>query len=436
MKNIYQSENIINTPIGANEINVKVAQWRVKIAGALDVAACDELENQLTNEIEEVQLHVKQLLAAKYEGLFSQLSLNQTKDKATTTSTEERFDWVPEAVRQVLQAVSCTQNAEIGATGLIPLGFMRDGGEIMVGYRVVIKDQFKGNRAAIYAQSGKGKTNLVKVILFWVTFNNAYGKLVFDYKGEYVPWTKNERGEDVPGLCEHPLAKERIVLYTTKGRHVEDKALNEKVTVRRLKVNLKSILPRDFALFWPSLTKPQKELLYTYDEDPSIYETILGEEKNWHKLGAWFGEAAARAEEDEDSSEEGAEAVPLEASAKRVVRNIRKKLLAAKKRPYIMNNDACIDTDPSGKIVLHTPYNKAFVDALKETIPSAYRSWDNEKKVWIVDESYRKDTEELVSRFYESVGESDSLGMISSDLAAGKLVVVDFSGIPSESIAT
>ena len=433
MKNIYQSENIINTPIGANEINVKVAQWRVKIAGALDVAACDELENQLTNEIEEVQLHVKQLLAAKYEGLFSQLSLNQTKDKATTTSTEERFDWVPEAVRQVLQAVSCTQNAEIGATGLIPLGFMRDGGEIMVGYRVVIKDQFKGNRAAIYAQSGKGKTNLVKVILFWVTFNNAYGKLVFDYKGEYVPWTKNERGEDVPGLCEHPLAKERIVLYTTKGRHVEDKALNEKVTVRRLKVNLKSILPRDFALFWPSLTKPQKELLYTYDEDPSIYETILGEEKNWHKLGAWFGEAAARAEEDEDSSEEGAEAVPLEASAKRVVRNIRKKLLAAKKRPYIMNNDACIDTDPSGKIVLHTPYNKAFVDALKETIPSAYRSWDNEKKVWIVDESYRKDTEELVSRFYESVGESDSLGMISSDLAAGKLVVVDFSGIPSES---
>ena len=62
-----------------------------------------------------------------------------------------------------------------------------DGGEVLLKYRVVISDQLKGNRAAIFAQSRQGKANTVKVVLFWLVFNNTYGKLVFDYKGEYVP---------------------------------------------------------------------------------------------------------------------------------------------------------------------------------------------------------------------------------------------------------
>lgn len=432
MKKVFQNDESINAPVGDHEINVKIALWRVKIAGAQNLATCDELEILLAGEPDGLQTHARPLLAAKYEELFNQSSQAPAKVKPTIT-TEEKLGWISEAVRQVLQAISRVQGGEAGAIGLIPLGFMRDGGEVLVGYRVVIRDQFKGNRAAIYAQSGKGKTNLVKVILFWVTFNDAYGKLVFDYKGEYVPWTKNERGEDVPGLCEHPLAKERIVLYTTKERHVQDQYLNERVTVRRLKIDLQSILPRDFALFWPNLTKAQQELLYTYDEESGIYEIILGEEKNWHKLGAWFGEVASKAEEEQDASETDGEAVPLEASAKRVVRNIRKKLLAAKKRPYILNNTARIDIDPSGKLILHTPYEKPFVEALKKVVPGNKRSWESEKKVWIIDGAYRAVVEELISEFFGSVGEADSLGMISRDLAAGKLVVVDFSGIPSES---
>jgi DNA helicase HerA-like ATPase len=284
----------------------------------------------------------------------------------------------------------------------------------------------------MYAQSGKGKTNLVKVVLFWMTFNDSYGKLVFDYKGEYVPWTKNERGENVPGLCEHPLAKERIVLYTTKERHVGNSELSSKVNVRRLKINLQSILPRDFALFWPNLTKAQQELLYTYDDDPGIYEVILGEEETWHRLGAWFGEAAAKAKEEDVSGELEGKGSSLDASAKRVVRNIKKKLMGAQKRSYIINNPAYIDVDTDGQLVLHSPFNQSFVDDLKESIPPKQRHWDPEKKVWMVDEKNRKIVEDLIVRYFGSVGETDSLGLISRDLAAGKLVVVDFSGIPSE----
>jgi len=37
----------------------------------------------------------------------------------------------------------------------------------------------------IFAQSGFGKTNLVKVLLYHMAGDNSYGKLIFDLNGEY-----------------------------------------------------------------------------------------------------------------------------------------------------------------------------------------------------------------------------------------------------------
>jgi DNA helicase HerA-like ATPase len=417
----------------AHEINLQVARWRIRVAGVKTAAEYDEIESELCMAPMAIQESVRPLLVTKLKELKESMPANITGAERHAIGSASSFDWVTGTLDLVLKAASSVEAGESGAFGLIPLGCMRDGGEVLHNHRVVIHDQFKGNRAAMYAQSGKGKTNLVKIVLFWMAFNSTYGKLVFDYKGEYIPWTKNERGEDVPGLCEHPLAKEKIVLYTTKERHIRSEQLNKKLTVKRLKVNLQSILPRDFALYWPNLTKAQQELLYTYDDDPSIYEIILGEEKNWHKLSAWFGGMALSAEEEGSLPEVVGETAPLEASAKRVVRNIRKKLLAAQKRSYVTNYSASIDVDPAGKLLLHTPYNEAFLEDLKAHVPHKHRQWEPKSKAWVIDGAYRESCEKLISQFFGAVEESDSLGLISQDLAAGKLVVVDFSGLPSES---
>ncbi len=413
--------------ITPHEVNQRVADWSIKLSSARSDAECQEFAEQLLNEHEDVQARVKPLLKARLAELNQPTPENYIKDQIVQKAINQ-LEWVAKAVRLVLEASECIRKHEPGATGLVPLGFMRDGGEVLLNHRVVIRDQFKGNRAAIFAQSGKGKTNLMKIVLFWVLFNSGYGKLIFDYKGEYVPWTQNERGEDVPGLCEHPLAMERVVLYTTKERHLLDDDLNAKVTVRPLKIHLRSILPRDFALFWPNLTKPQQEFLYTYVEESWVYDVILGEEKGWGKLGAWFGDAAAKSAEEGD--EDGGS---LEASAKRVVRNIRKKLQAAQKRSYIVDSPARIEESSDGRLVLHTPFKQKFVDELKQKIPSGQRSWDKEAKVWMVNSVHRNTAEELIRRFYGVDAETDSLGLIGQDLAAGKLVVIDFSGIASES---
>ena len=41
----------------------------------------------------------------------------------------------------------------------------------------------------VFAQSGFGKTNLVKVLLFHMVKDTSYGKLVFDLNGEYYSTT-------------------------------------------------------------------------------------------------------------------------------------------------------------------------------------------------------------------------------------------------------
>jgi len=47
-------------------------------------------------------------------------------------------------VHLVLEATERIRKHEAGATGLVPLGFMRDGGEVLLNHRVFIRDQFRG----------------------------------------------------------------------------------------------------------------------------------------------------------------------------------------------------------------------------------------------------------------------------------------------------
>ena len=123
----------------------------------------------------------------------------------------------------------------------------------------------------------------------------------------------------------------------------------------------------------------------------------------------------------------------LDASATRVVRNIRKKLQAFHTRSYIMNGLVRIEQCPDGNFTLNSPFLQEFVNALKEAVPARSRQWDSRTKVWTIHDVYLDIVENLTRKFFDLENQRDSLGLIQQDLSAGKLVVVDFSGIPSES---
>ncbi len=52
--------------------------------------------------------------------------------------------------------------------------------------------RLKSKRTMIFAQSGFGKTNLMKVLLYHVIGDTSFGKLVFDLNGEYFSKTASE----------------------------------------------------------------------------------------------------------------------------------------------------------------------------------------------------------------------------------------------------
>jgi hypothetical protein len=65
----------------------------------------------------------------------------------------------------------------------------------------------------VFAQSGFGKTNLVKVLLYYMIADTSYGKLIFDLNGEYFL-----RGTSTYGLGDinEQKIKDNVVVYSDK----------------------------------------------------------------------------------------------------------------------------------------------------------------------------------------------------------------------------
>ena len=65
----------------------------------------------------------------------------------------------------------------------------------------------------VFSQSGFGKTNLVKVLLYHMIGDTKYGKLVFDLNGEYFL-----KGQKTLGLgnIDKQKIKDNLIVYSDK----------------------------------------------------------------------------------------------------------------------------------------------------------------------------------------------------------------------------
>ena len=73
--------------------------------------------------------------------------------------------------------------------------------------------KLRDKRTMVFAQSGFGKTNLVKVLLYHIVGDTSYGKLIFDLNGEYFL-----KGRKTYGLgdIEEQKIKDNLVVYSDK----------------------------------------------------------------------------------------------------------------------------------------------------------------------------------------------------------------------------
>ena len=95
--------------------------------------------------------------------------------------------------------------------GDIIVGNLRSGEQI-VPFNVGIRGTDFPSHLGIFATTGMGKSNLMKRLAVGVMESGNYGLLILDPHGEYFDGGKSE----LKGLNNHPLARDRLVVYSTR----------------------------------------------------------------------------------------------------------------------------------------------------------------------------------------------------------------------------
>lgn len=112
--------------------------------------------------------------------------------------------------KREIESILNRENENGVAIGHLCVGetIFKDKGQIL--FKI---DKLRNKRTMIFAQSGFGKTNLVKVLLYHMAGDSTYGKLIFDLNGEYFL-----RGTSTYGLgdIDEDNIKHNIVVYSDK----------------------------------------------------------------------------------------------------------------------------------------------------------------------------------------------------------------------------
>jgi hypothetical protein len=133
-------------------------------------------------------------------------------------------------------------------------------------------NKLKEKRTMIFAQSGFGKTNLMKVMLYHMIGDTSYGKLIFDLNGEYCFKSKNTYG--LADVNEQKV-RDNLVLYTDKK--FDDSYNKRFINGGPVLINMpKHLTVGDILSFGAGFSEVMKSfLLYLEDEQVSTLLKML-----------------------------------------------------------------------------------------------------------------------------------------------------------------
>jgi len=132
----------------------------------------------------------------------------------------------------------------------ILLGNVRSGTKVIDAEVWIDAEDVFSHHLLIPATTGRGKSNLVKTIMWHVLDTNKVGALILDAHDEYF-------GRHGPGLKDHVKAKENLVYYTPN---------NPPPGANRLAINLQSLKPEHFSGL-VDLTSAQSDAIRIYYRD-------------------------------------------------------------------------------------------------------------------------------------------------------------------------
>lgn len=198
-----------------------------------------------------------------------------------------------------------------------PIGYLcigetvfEDKGQIL--FRI---DKLRNKRTMIFAQSGFGKTNLVKVLLHYMTGNTTYGKLIFDLNGEYFL-----RGTATYGMgdIDDPSTRSNVVVYSDKELPNEYKDSKRFAYGGKVLLNMhKHLTVGDILNFGAGFSEVMKSFLLYLDEEgvSDFIQKIDGYVNDPQKLHQDYPDFFGQIKKDKE-----------DASARKTIMAIRKRI--------------------------------------------------------------------------------------------------------------
>ncbi|MCL4492706.1 MAG: ATP-binding protein [Nitrospirae bacterium] len=198
----------------------------------------------------------------------------------------------------------------------VAIGKLCIGNDIQLDKNDILFDigKLREKRTMIFAQSGFGKTNLMKVLIYNMIADTNYGKLIFDLNGEYFL-----RGIKTYGLGDinEDKIRDNLVVYTDKkiDKYIEDKRF---VFGGRVRINMiKQLTIGDILNFSTGFSEVMKSFLLYLDDNQ--VENFIGNINNYvsdpQKLHRDFSDFWAEMKNKGD-----------EASAKKTIAAIKKRI--------------------------------------------------------------------------------------------------------------
>lgn len=112
--------------------------------------------------------------------------------------------------KREVDAIINRQDSSGACIGQLCIGeeIHKDKGDILFNVQ-----RLREKRTMVFAQSGFGKTNLIKVLLYHIIGDDSYGKLIFDLNGEY--FLKGQKTLGLGNIDEQKI-RDNVVVYSDK----------------------------------------------------------------------------------------------------------------------------------------------------------------------------------------------------------------------------
>ncbi|WKZ56374.1 MAG: ATP-binding protein [Bdellovibrionota bacterium] len=115
-----------------------------------------------------------------------------------------------------LHPAEVTHILNMGNQSGVELGFLCVGEDIQKDKGAILFDtkRLRSKRTMVFAQSGFGKTNLMKVLLYHIVGDTSFGKLIFDLNGEY--FSKSASNTIGLGDIDDERIRDNLVVYSDR----------------------------------------------------------------------------------------------------------------------------------------------------------------------------------------------------------------------------